>query len=83
MGFCRQSRTEDQDIEEIRGSLRRDLSTILVDALRDQSPSQLRRCFKTYELIQGWSDARSVIAQEVEAICQEVSSYILITKIAA
>jgi len=62
-----------QRIDKIKSSISRDLSTLLVDALRDQSITHLRQCLRTYDLISGLPEAQEVIKAEFQAFCKQVS----------
>lgn len=48
------------------------MSTLLVDALRVQSITHLRQCFRTYDLISGLPEAIEVINSELQAFCKQV-----------
>jgi len=61
-----------QRIDKIKASISSDLSTLLVDALREQSTAHLRQCFRTYDLISGLQEATQVIKKEIQAFCNQV-----------
>ena len=64
-------------METIKSNISRDLSTLLLDALDDQSITNLRQCFRTYDLISGLSEAGQVIRKEFNTFCKQVSQYTL------
>lgn len=58
---------------KVKSDISRDLSTLLLDALRDQSITHLRQCFRTYDVISGSEEAGAVIRKEFQAFCKQAS----------
>lgn len=65
----------EQRMEKVKVNISRDLSTLLLDALREQSITHLRQCFRTYDVISGSVEAGEVIKKEFQAFCKQVSSH--------
>lgn len=64
--------TYGQRIDKIKSSISRDLSSLLIDALRDQSITHLRQCFRTFDLVGSMSEAGEVIRKDFQAFCKQV-----------
>lgn len=56
-------------ISALRDRLSSDLSSILTTALDSRDESQLKSCLRTYDLIEGWSEAEEVVRKAFKAFC--------------
>lgn len=57
-------------IESLRTRLNNDLSTLLTTALESKDEAQIRQCLRTYDVIEAWEDAESVVRKSVNAWCR-------------
>lgn len=58
-------------IDAIRVRLSGDLSSILTAALESKDEAALKQCLKTYDLVEGWSEAEDVVRQNVRSFCAQ------------
>lgn len=67
---CKLADVAEPRIDTLRTRLNNDLSTLLTTALEAKDEAHIRQCLRTYDVIEAWEDAESVVRDDVEMWCR-------------
>ncbi|EJT49997.1 hypothetical protein A1Q1_00838 [Trichosporon asahii var. asahii CBS 2479] len=67
---CKLAEVAEPRIDKLRSQLNNDLSTLLTTALEAKDEAHIRQCLRTYDVIEAWEDAESVVRDDVETWCR-------------